>query len=62
MKVTLDRLEGDMAVLLVRGDERIKFNMPTTLLPEGVREGDILDIAIAIDERAAEDSKRGYRP
>lgn len=57
MNVTSDRLEGDVAVLLVRDDESIKFNVPTTLLPKGVREGDILDISITIDEKATDDSK-----
>jgi hypothetical protein len=57
MKVTLDRFEGDMAVLLVRDDESIKFNMPIALLPEGCQEGDILDISITRDAKATEDSK-----
>lgn len=46
-----------MAVPLVRDGESIRFNMPTTLLPEGVREGDILDILITRDEKATEDAK-----
>jgi hypothetical protein len=57
MKATLDRFEGNMAVLLVRDDESIKFNVPIILLPDGVREGDILDISITIDEKATDDSK-----
>lgn len=57
MKATLDRFEGDMAILLVRDDESIKFNVPVTLLPEGCQEGDILDISITRDERTTEDSK-----
>lgn len=46
-KVTLDRIEGSIAVLLVRNDEEIKINIPLFLLPAGSREGDILDITIA---------------
>lgn len=57
MKATLDRIEGDMAVLLFRDDESIKFDIPLALLPEDVHEGDILDILITIDEKATEDSK-----
>ncbi len=57
MKVTLDRIEGDTAVLLARNDESVKLNIPMFLLPEGVREGDVLDILITIDETATEDSK-----
>lgn len=57
MKITLDRFEGNVAVFLLRDDERIKFNMPTALLPEGVQEGDVLEISITRDEKATEDSK-----
>ncbi|OPY48612.1 MAG: hypothetical protein A4E48_02641 [Methanosaeta sp. PtaU1.Bin060] len=57
MKATLDRIEGEMAVLLVRGDERLRLDVPLALLPEGSREGDILDIAINRDERAKEEAK-----
>ncbi len=57
MKATLDRIEGDMAVLLIRDDESIKLDLPLVLLPECIREGDILDISITKDEKATEDSK-----
>ncbi|MFB3765030.1 MAG: DUF3006 domain-containing protein [Methanotrichaceae archaeon] len=53
----MDRLEGNMAVLLIRDDESIKFNMPTALLPEGIQEGDILEISIIKDAQATEDAK-----
>jgi hypothetical protein len=56
MKATLDRVEGDMAVLLIRNDESIKLNVPVALLPEGCREGDILDIIIARDDRATREA------
>jgi hypothetical protein len=55
MKATVDRFEGDMAVLLV--DESIRFNMPVAMLPNGVREGDVLEISIIIDEKATKDAK-----
>ena len=56
-KVTLDRIEEGIAVLLVRDDETIKINIPLTLLPSGSKEGDILDIAITRDVRETEDAK-----
>lgn len=46
-KVTLDRIEDDIAVLLVRDEEKIKINIPVFLLPPESKEGDILDITIA---------------
>ncbi len=57
MKATLDRIEGDIAFLLIRNGENIRLNMPMVLLPEGCREGDILDIMITRDEKETEESK-----
>ena len=57
MKATLDRIEGEMAVLLVRNGESIRLNIPVALLPEGCKEGDILDISITRDEKETEESK-----
>ena len=59
MKVTLDRFEGDYAVLLVRDEETIAIDLPACLLPEGCEEGDILDITITRDvEETAETKER----
>ena len=57
MKATIDRVEGKLAVLLIRNEESIKLNIPLILLPEGSREGDILDISIQKDEKETEDAK-----
>lgn len=57
-KVTLDRMEEDIAVLLVRDEEKIKINIPLFLLPAESREGDILDITIDIDAQETEDAKK----
>ncbi|AFV25178.1 hypothetical protein Mpsy_2979 [Methanolobus psychrophilus R15] len=57
-KVSLDRVEGDIAVLLVRDEESIKIDFPLSLLPDSSREGDILDISILRDEKETEDAKK----
>ena len=49
MKVTIDRIEGTVAVLISREDESVRVNVPVTLLPPGCREGDILTIRIERD-------------
>lgn len=54
MKATIDRFEGDIAVLLIRNDESIHIDFPRKLLPEGCREGDILDININRDIESTE--------
>ncbi len=56
-KATIDRFAGDYAVLLVRDDEDIKIDFPTTLLPAGCREGDIIDIEVGRDKQATEDAR-----
>lgn len=45
MKVTVDRFEGEIAVLLVRPEETQQILVPRELLP-GVSEGDFLTITI----------------
>jgi len=57
LKVTIDRIEEGIAVLLVRDEEKIKINVPLTLLPVGSKEGDILDVAIIRDLRETEAAK-----
>ncbi len=56
-KVTLDRIEEDTAVLLLRDDESIKINIPLFLLPAESKEGDILNITIDRDIQETEDAK-----
>lgn len=50
-KATLDRIENNIAVLLVRPEETVRLNTPLSLLPEGSKEGDILRINITKDEQ-----------
>jgi len=57
MKATIDRVEGKLAVLLIRDGESIKLNVPLILLPEGSKEGDILDISIQKDEKETAEAK-----
>jgi len=56
-KVTLDRIEDGTAVLLLRDDESIKFNIPLYLLPQESKEGDILDVSIDRDVQETEAAK-----
>ena len=56
-KVTLDRIEGGTAILLLRDEESIKIDIPLFLLPPESREGDILDISIVRDVQETEAAK-----
>jgi hypothetical protein len=44
MQVIIDRFEGDFAVVELANKETV--NMPSVLLPEGAKEGDIIDIVL----------------
>jgi hypothetical protein len=56
MKVTVDRFEGETAVLLVRPEETQQILFPRELLP-GVEEGDILEITATRDIRETEEAR-----
>ncbi len=68
MKVTIDRFEDGYAVLLVRGEECADsscghcesghIDFPVKLLPEGCKEGDILDIRISRDVEGTEETRK----
>jgi hypothetical protein len=45
-KYTIDRFEGDLAVLLYRENESIEILAPRVLLPGALKEGSILQIEI----------------
>ncbi|MDY9925156.1 DUF3006 domain-containing protein [Methanosarcina sp.] len=56
-KVTLDRIEGSTAVLLLREEESIKLSIPLFLLPPESKEGDILNLSIDRDVQETEAAK-----
>lgn len=63
VKVTIDRFEEGFAVLQASADDTsvddtIEFNMPSVLLPDGCKEGDVLDLCICVDEEATADARR----
>jgi len=58
IRVSLDRVEEGLAVLLLRDDESVRFTLPRALLPQNAREGDILEIAIRRDVAATDEVRR----
>jgi hypothetical protein len=57
MKATIDRVEGSMAVLILKEDAAVRINIPVSLLPPGCREGDILTIGIERDTTGTKEAK-----
>jgi hypothetical protein len=48
MKAVIDRIENNMAVLLV-GEEEVQLDVPLNLLPEHVHEGTWLSVGFQVD-------------
>lgn len=51
----LDRIEGDVAVLLL--DQR-EVKLPRALLPAGAKEGEVLQLSLTRDPAATERAKK----
>jgi hypothetical protein len=49
MKVSIDRIEQGVAVLLMRDDPSGIIRVPVSLLPQGCREGDVLTMTLDAD-------------
>ncbi len=50
LKAVVDRIEGDIAVLIPCDDETIRLTLPLSLLPPGTGEGAILSITLDRDD------------
>lgn len=48
----LDRVEGEIAVLLMGEEEREQLLIPRSYLPRGAREGAVLKFTVEVDEEA----------
>jgi DUF3006 family protein len=58
-KLAVDRIEGDLAVLVLYDDDGVKFDLPLRYLPDGVKEGDHLLMNFREDEASrASEQKR----
>jgi len=52
LQLVIDRIEENKAVLLVRPDEKREIYWPQDQLPEGIKEGQIINVEIEVDEEA----------
>ena len=58
IKVFIDRIEGDLAVVVLYDDDSVKFNLPRKYLPEGISEGDYLQLTFAVDKASHDEEKQ----
>lgn len=49
MKVSIDRIEKGVAVLVMQDDPFDRISVPAALLPPGCREGDVLTLMLEAD-------------
>jgi hypothetical protein len=57
MKAVIDRIENDMAVILL-GEDEISFDLPLQYLPDGVQEGTWLRVDFKIDDHTTRERFR----
>jgi len=57
VRAFVDRIEGDIAVLLV-GDEGRPINIPVYCLPDNVEEGTVVAIRFCVDIEATKEAKK----
>ncbi|MDQ7794708.1 MAG: DUF3006 domain-containing protein [bacterium] len=58
LRVAVDRVEGNTAVLIPREGPPAAIHWPLELLPAGTREGAILDLEARVDEGETERVRR----
>jgi DUF3006 family protein len=54
IKIVVDRVEGEKAVLVLYDDDTVKFNFPVKYLPIEVKEGDHVLVSFALDDESRE--------
>jgi hypothetical protein len=52
MKVVIDRIEGNLAVMLISPDEEISLDIPIEHLPLGAKAGDYFDVTFTADPQS----------
>ena len=57
IKVVVDRVEGDLAVIVLYDDESVRFNLPVKYLPEGARGGDHFEASFRRDDAGRESER-----
>lgn len=56
-KALIDRIEGNIAVVLLGEEEQDAVDIPKNFLPTDIKEGDILNIRIQVKSRKTKESK-----
>jgi hypothetical protein len=58
LKIVIDRVEDDIATLVLYDDDAVKFNLPAKYLPEGTNGGDHYQLLFKKDEQSRKQLKQ----
>lgn len=58
VKVVVDRIEEELAIIVLHEDDSVKFNLPVKYLPGGAEEGDHLQVSFTMDAESRESEKK----
>lgn len=58
LKIVIDRVEDDIATLVLYDDDAVKFNLPAKYLPEGTNGGDHFQLLFKKDEQSRKQMKQ----
>jgi len=57
-KATIDRIEGEIVVLLVeKKDMIITLDLPLEIFPKNVKEGDVINLSLTVNKKETADRK-----
>jgi hypothetical protein len=54
----IDRIEDDIAVIVLYDDDSVKFNLPVRYLPQKVKGGDHLQVTFKVDPESRKELKK----
>ncbi len=58
VKIVIDRIEDDLAVIVLYDDDSVKFNLPVKYLPEDARGGDHFLMRFEADKTSRDAEKK----
>jgi hypothetical protein len=58
LKVFIDRIEDEIATLVLYDDDKVHFNLPAEYLPESAKEGDHFQLTFKKDKESRDADKK----
>jgi hypothetical protein len=58
LKVVIDRIEDEIATIVLYDDDSVYFNLPAEYLPEDAKEGDHFQLAFKKDKESRDAEKK----